>query len=364
VYKLIKTIMTPDLTNQKKKKTNNTFGNNLIEQHIVETIKKNLPSIDKKMEERLTLSLKNHWTKELNLLEKNYASKFQDQENKLQVLNRRIGNNDGNLKAELKKIKGQLNLLENKKTVSIVVQNDGLLKELGTQHKQFRQLLKYVQTKENIYLVGSAGSGKTTACQNIAKALDVPFYFTGAISSEYKLTGFINAQGTIVTTEFRKAYENGGLFLFDEIDASMPGALLAFNAALANNFMDFPDKKIARHKDFYCIAAANTFGSGADRQYVGRNQLDAASLDRFIFFNWEIDEDLEREIAKDNEWVTYVQRIRQSIKRNNPRVLISPRASIKGAKLLAMGISRNEVEQAVLWNGLDENSIRLIKNNL
>ena len=91
-----------------------------------------------------------------------------------------------------------------------------------------------------------------------------------------------SAQGTIVSTEFRKAYENGGLFLFDEIDASMPGAILAFNAALANNFMDFPDKKVPRHKDFYCIAAANTFGSGADRQYVGRNQLDAASLDRFI----------------------------------------------------------------------------------
>ncbi|GAB3722362.1 AAA family ATPase [Flavobacterium koreense] len=356
--------MIPDLNNQKKKNRSNTFGNNLIEQHIVETIKKNLPTIDKKMEERLALSLKEQWKKELNSLEKSYEVKFQNQENILQVLNRRIGSNDGNLKAELKKIKGQLSLLENKKTISIVVNNDGIIKDLGTQHYQFRQLLKYVQTKENIYLVGSAGSGKTTACQNIAKALNIPFYFTGAINSEYKLTGFINAQGTIVSTEFRKAYENGGLFLFDEIDASMPGAILAFNAALANNFMDFPDKKVPRHKDFYCIAAANTFGSGADRQYVGRNQLDAASLDRFIFLNWEIDEDLEREIAKNEEWVTYVQRVRKSVKKNGLRLLISPRASIKGAKLLDTGISRNEVENAVLWCGLDENSIRLIKNNL
>lgn len=356
--------MIPDLNNQKKKNRSNTFGNNLIEQHIIETIKKNLPTIDKKMEERLSLSLKEQWKKELNSLEKSYEVKFQNQENILQVLNRRIGSNDGNLKAELKKIKGQLSLLENKKTISIVVNNDGIIKDLGAQHYQFGQLLKYVQTKENIYLVGSAGSGKTTACQNIAKALNIPFYFTGAINSEYKLTGFINAQGTIVSTEFRKAYENGGLFLFDEIDASMPGAILAFNAALANNFMDFPDKKVPRHKDFYCIAAANTFGSGADRQYVGRNQLDAASLDRFIFLSWEIDEDLEREIAKNEEWVTYVQRVRKSVKKNSLRLLISPRASIKGAKLLDIGISRNEVENAVLWCGLDENSIRLIKNHL
>jgi hypothetical protein len=62
--------------------------------------------------------------------------------------------------------------------------------------------------------------------------------------------------------------------------------------------------------------------------------------------------------------LSYVQRVRKSVKKNSLRVLISPRASIKGAKLLAIGIPRNEVELAVLWIGLDENSIRLIKNHL
>jgi MoxR-like ATPase len=86
------------------------------------------------------------------------------------------------------------------------------------------------------------------------------------------LTGFKSASGEYISTEFREAFEKGGLFLFDEIDASYPQAVLAFNAALANDYMDFPDKRILRHKDFYCIAAANTFGQGADRQYIGRNQ--------------------------------------------------------------------------------------------
>jgi hypothetical protein len=35
----------------------------------------------------------------------------------------------------------------------------------------------------------------------------------------------------VVNTDFRRAYKDGGLFLFDEIDASFPQALLAFNAA-------------------------------------------------------------------------------------------------------------------------------------
>ena len=130
-------------------------------------------------------------------------------------------------------------------------------------------------------MVGPAGSGKTTAAHEAAKALGIPFYFTGAIDSAYKLTGFIDAQGRTVRTAFREAFEHGGVFLFDEMDSSMPAALLAFNAALANGHADFPDGIIKRHPDFRAIAACNTFGGGANRQYVGRMQLDAASLDRF-----------------------------------------------------------------------------------
>jgi len=186
-----------------------------------------------------------------------------------------------------------------------------------------------------------------------AQALKVPFHFTGAIASEFKLTGFIDAQGRIVSTEFRKAFENGGLFLFDEIDASYPQAVLAFNAALANDYMDFPDKRVQRHKDFYCIAAANTYGQGADRQYIGRNQLDAASLDRFCFLDWNYDENLERDLAGNEDWSNYVQRIRRIIFSNKIRHVVSPRASIFGAILISNGIDREVVENTVIWKGLD-----------
>lgn len=164
----------------------------------------------------------------------------------------------------------------------------------------------------------------------------------------------MDAQGRIVSTEFRKAYENGGLFLFDEIDASYPQAVLAFNAALANDYMDFPDKRVQRHKDFYCIAAANTYGQGADRQYIGRNQLDAASLDRFVFLDWKYDENLERDLAGNEEWSNYVQKVRKLINLNKIRHVVSPRASIFGAQLLARGLERSIVEETVLWKGIDD----------
>lgn len=312
--------------------------------------------------------LDSYMNKELGILMKKFENDFKEKlksdyfsiNQELEAL--KAENKD--LRKHLFQLKDKIQRIRNYKTISINIQNGEHIKDLGIQHFQFEKLLKYVQTKNNIFLVGSAGSGKTTAARNIAKALDVKFYFTGAINSEYKLTGFIDAQGRIVSTEFRKAYEHGGLFLFDEIDASFPQAILAFNAALANDFMDFPDKKVQRHKNFYCIAAANTFGTGADRQYVGRNQLDAASLDRFIILNWEIDETLEHELVKNYEWVNYVQKARKAALKIGERHIISPRASMQGADLLRIGIDRKEVEKDVLWKGLDASRIQMIKNNM
>ena len=312
--------------------------------------------------------LDSYMNKELGILMKKFENDFKEKlksdyfsiNQELEAL--KAENKD--LRKHLFQLKDKIQRIRNYKTISINIQNGEHIKDLGKQHFQFEKLSKYVQTKNNIFLVGSAGSGKTTAARNIAKALDVKFYFTGAINSEYKLTGFIDAQGRIVNTEFRKAYENGGLFLFDEIDASFPQAILAFNAALANDFMDFPDKKVPKHKNFYCIAAANTFGTGADRQYVGRNQLDAATLDRFITLNWEIDETLEHELAKNYEWVNYVQKARKAASKIGERHIISPRASMQGADLLRIGIDRKEVEKDVLWKGLDASRIQMIKNNM
>ncbi|MDE2097924.1 MAG: AAA family ATPase [Patescibacteria group bacterium] len=223
-------------------------------------------------------------------------------------------------------------------------------------HQDFKKILTAL-TCGNVALIGPAGSGKTTISEICAKALNVPFYFTGAISSEYKLTGFIDAHGKYIRTAFREAFEHGGVFLFDEIDASSPGAVLAFNAALANGYADFPDKGIPKHKDFYCIAAANTFWTGADRVYVGRNQLDGATLDRFIFIELGYDENLERRLSGNSRWVDYVQRVRRKAKELKLRHVISPRASIMGSKLLAQGVHYKDVQNMVLFKGLDADTV-------
>jgi hypothetical protein len=272
-------------------------------------------------------------------------------EDKLKDISKRLGDNQGNLSDDIKAIKKEIEDIKSRKPLDLVVTIDNSKsKDLGKQHYQLPTLIQILATKLNVYVVGPAGAGKTHSAIQAAKAFDVPFHFTGAVASEFKLTGFIDAQGRIVSTEFRKAFENGGLFLFDEIDASYPQAVLAFNAALANDYMDFPDKRVQRHEKFYCIAAANTYGQGADRQYIGRNQLDAASLDRFVFLDWNYDENLERDLAGNQKWSDYVQKVRKYAAEQKIRHVISPRASIFGAKLLASGISREVVATTILWN--------------
>lgn len=247
-------------------------------------------------------------------------------------------------------------------------------------HHKFPLLAAAVSAGVNVMMVGPAGSGKTTAAKKVAEALGLPFYGTGAINSEYKLSGFIDAQGRIVSTAFRQAFEFGGVFLFDEYDGSLPGATLPFNAALANDWMDFPDKCVQRHPDFRVIAGANTFGTGADRQYVGRNQLDAAALDRFAMLEWPYDEALEAALlgapAPTNapspasiaplpaeeagglalRFLERARKVRRAVDDLKVRHVVSPRASIAGARLLAAGWKWNDVEDAVLWKGLDKDT--------
>jgi cobaltochelatase CobS len=220
-------------------------------------------------------------------------------------------------------------------------------------HKSLPTILTAVTAGVNPFLVGPAGSGKTTLAEQVATALKRKFYMAARVTSEFKLVGFIDATGNCVRTQFREAYEKGGVFLFDEIDASDPDALTAFNAGLANDFCDFPDGMVKKHKDFVAIAAGNTYGRGADRQYVGRNQLDAATLDRFTVFNVDYDEVLERALAGDDKWVDWVQRVRRAVEAEKVRHIVSPRASIYGARLLASGMSHSEVEEATVWKGLD-----------
>lgn len=225
---------------------------------------------------------------------------------------------------------------------------------VGLCHKLTPQIAQVANLGIHQMLVGPAGGGKTTCCEKVAEILKLQFYpmSVGPQTTKSDLLGFIDAGGNYHTTPLRDAFEKGGLLLLDEVDAANAGVLTIINSLLANGYCSFPDGVKKRHDDFRCICACNTYGRGADRQYVGRNQLDAATLDRFAVVDFDYDEGLERAIAGNNTWVEKVQLYRKRANDLKMRVVISPRASIFGAKLLASGMKEELVEELVLWKGV------------
>lgn len=162
----------------------------------------------------------------------------------------------------------------------------------GTMPAEFQRVLKLAQARKNTLLVGPAGCGKTFMAEKVAEALDLQFSAVSCTAGmgESELKGWLLPIGSggkfsYVSSQFVERYENGGVFLLDEIDAADPNVLVFINQALANGSFflahRYDNPQVKRHKDFICIAAANTYGHGADMMYVGRNQLDAATLDRF-----------------------------------------------------------------------------------
>lgn len=256
--------------------------------------------------------------------------------------------------------------IEARHTVQVHNVRDDTRTDMGLQHKQFATLLQYLESRYPVWLPGPAGSGKTTAAMNAAKALNLAFHFNGAVDTEYKLLGFTDAGGRFHETPFYRAYKDGGVYLFDEVDASNPQALVAMNAALENGYCVFGNgEMVTRHADMYVIAAANTYGSGATHEYVGRNKLDAATVDRFIMLEWDYDEELERALSGNDEWVTYVQRVRSIIRGHaGIKHVVSPRASMRGARMLAQGIAREQVIRSTVRKGLSDDQWSTISRSM
>lgn len=279
-----------------------------------------------------------------------------------------------------------------------VLRIDGTVADVGVQHAQFETLLRIVSQRINTWLVGPAGSGKTSAAKAVADSLGLKFYAksVGPQTSESSLLGYYDATGKYVRTQLREAFEHGGVFLLDEVDAGNPGVLVVVNAVLANGHCGFPDNgEVAKHPDFVLLAGANTIGQGADRQYVGRQQIDAATLDRFALLDWAYDPRIEAAacgvpvehfaeapvpsafdfVSIDDEaavaariakYVKKVIAIRNAIGKLGAgvRCVVSPRANIHGCKLIRVGFRVEDVLDLCVWKGADSDTRRKIEANL
>lgn len=243
---------------------------------------------------------------------------------------------------------------------------NGTRKVKGVLPPEFERMVKLASQRIPIMLVGPAGCGKTYMAEKLAEALDMECSDQSCSEgmSESVFNGLllpIGDRGTFehVASPWMERYEKGGVMLLDEIDAGDANLFTYLNKGIANSSYTVAQRHkkpvVKKHSDFVLIAAANTFGHGADAMYVGRNQLDAATLDRFKvgLITMDYCPDVELSLA-DSELCDWAWKIRKKIREHKLRRVMSTRV-IKDLSLMTQAYKWQKPDwEAAYFTGWSE----------
>ena len=187
----------------------------------------------------------------------------------------------------------------------------------------------------NVFLHGPSGSGKTTLCKMLAEWLsDIQYKGhpvwaavimscnAGTSPSEIRGFYFPERRHSLITASLSIPC----IIVLDEFTTLDPSVAAVCNAMLANGEIESAMGHIIRHPDCVVIATANTTGTGGDRQYIGNNQLDAATLDRYAGNFIRVGYNRDYESQYDKKACEFVWMLRQVIKDNDFRRIASTRS--------------------------------------
>lgn len=248
----------------------------------------------------------------------------------------------------------------------VINRPDGTKVQLDGCHFQFEYILQRVVALKNVMLVGPAGCGKTSIAKKVADALGAKF--TVKSFSEYttpeELVGFVSpTSGEFIPGVLNSVYQEKAVCLLDEIDAGNPNANVVIHTLADNGyFVQADNTEIKRNEEFYLIGAANTYGNGADVQYVGRNPIDGAFKERFYYITVDYDVDLELRLSTNEKWLAIVWKVRKAVSELKERVIVSTRAVTKGQAGIACGDTIDQALDAVIYKGINSDVKSRIEN--
>jgi cobaltochelatase CobS len=200
-----------------------------------------------------------------------------------------------------------LEYLKKTQKVEFVLPNDIRTHDSTTsvRHKDFYKIIDDLILGNNVFLVGEAGTGKTTLAKKIANAMYPKKNHYKTINcnewtSPRQIIGGDTVdgykQGTLV-----ECWIEGKMLVLDEMTKLNPNTAGLLNDALAQaadkDAIIFDAAGVAheKHPGFKVVATANIVGKVESPKYAGNNKQDGSLLDRFsgsIYFV-EFDRDLE-----------------------------------------------------------------------
>lgn len=246
-------------------------------------------------------------------------------------------------------------------------------------HYKTDDLIETLRATGLAYLVGPAGTGKSTlAMDACAELFGVPkddFKFNEHFAqisfspdtTSGEMVGRCDINGVFHRSEVVRVFTEGGLILFDEIDNADASMLVKLNTAIANGTFATPEGLVRKNKNTVIVCTANTYGTGPDAMYVGRTRLDAATLDRFVCSTIEVDYDvkLEKKLAhylpaEKRQWLdNFVKTVRKEIKEKHFRRLCSTRFVINAIRWFNQGKESSFIRDRFLigWTDAEKSNL-------
>lgn len=232
----------------------------------------------------------------------------------------------------------------------------------GKYHEKMPDIIDAMLKHHPVYLFGPSGSGKSYIAEQAAEILGTDYHFTNKVDMKVDLEGFADAGGRYVETEFYRAMKGGGVFFFDEADASDSNAFTWTNAATSSRTAVFPVVgRVDAPSNLYFMAAGNTCGTGADGMYTGRNALDAACLNRFAKFEIAYDPKIEDKLGS-KECVEFVRTLRRAAENAGIELIASYR-TITGLEDLSEGGRYANAVSAFVTAGMNEDDLYNLRND-
>ena len=227
-------------------------------------------------------------------------------------------------------------------------------------HREFPKLVQYNRARNveglrmPIILTGPAGSAKSKGAEQLADKLGMRF---GYIAGSQQLTksdmlGYKSPNGDVIDSLLGDFYQNGGVFVLEEMDAINGNILLNINTAIVSNNGYFAGRMVKRHKDFILIATANTYG-GSTEDYNARTKLDESTMSRFLRIEWLLDEILETGLLKDELLDKSIKLTRSAMREAG--YTLSMRDVLSYKSLLEIGVEYIDASYSTVLRAVDDN---------
>ncbi len=256
--------------------------------------------------------------------------------------------------------------------VEVAKNNEIVLSKDGLFHNQFPKLVQMVKSGQHSYLPGPPGTGKSHAAEQVADMLGWHFgsISLGPQTPDSRLWGGMDAHGnfhdTMLTRLMIHAEENpdsGSVFCLDELDNGNSGNIATLNSAMANGWTTLPNGRTVRFGgNMVFVGCANTYGTGPTSEFAGRNKLDAATLDRFVYLPWDTDKGVETALVRQYlhgentetavAWLDVWRTARKNVDTHGLKFFVTMRGCVNGAKMIANGVAIEDAFMLVLGNRL------------